>query len=111
MFLVERLTKCRTTSGSESSGSGSGVSLMAPAGSRSSSGFCGTSHAGIRTAQQPGLESSNRSWVDWVLCIFASISVLARERTSSQMPEEQMTAPTAATEKIHFANAMGFVNM
>jgi hypothetical protein len=67
MFLVERLTKCRTTSGSESSGKGGGASLIAPAGSSSASGFAGTSHTGIRTAQQPGLESSNRSGVDWEL--------------------------------------------
>ena len=64
MFSVDRLTKCRTTSGSDSSGSGSGASARASAGSSSETGRTGTSHVGNFAPLQPGLESSKINSVE-----------------------------------------------
>src|SRR5215469_9045932 len=67
MFKVERLVKCRTTSGSDSSGNAGGVAATDPPGNSSSSGRMGTSHLGNTAARRPGRESSNNGWIAWVL--------------------------------------------
>jgi len=58
MFSVERLTKCRTSSGSVNSTSGGGAEAKARRGSSSSSGLAGTSQAGNCTARRPGDDNS-----------------------------------------------------
>src|SRR6187549_506656 len=60
MLSVERLVKCRTTSGSATSGSGGGLSASAFFGNNLSMPSAGTSHTGSVAARRPGLESSKR---------------------------------------------------
>src|SRR5271157_2987578 len=58
MFSVDRLTKWRTMSGSDNSGSGRGPFARTSWGRSSSTGRTGTSHGGSLAPLQPGLESS-----------------------------------------------------
>ena len=74
MLSVERLTKCRTSSGSGSSGSGGGAAAKAAGGNSSATGRQGTSGGGNRTERQPVLESSNSGLVARVFRISASIA-------------------------------------
>ena len=81
IFSVDKLEKCRTRSGSASSGNGGGASASNSAGSNSPQGRCGTSQAGNRTARRPGLDNSNNRSVDLVLrtaCSLHQPEALAR---------------------------------
>src|SRR5436190_6840375 len=74
MLRVDRLVKCLTTSGSETSGSGGSFSASASFGSSLSTLSAGTSHVGNLAARRPGLESSKRRVEDLRLRIGQSRS-------------------------------------
>src|SRR5262245_24734553 len=63
MFLVERLTKWRMTSGSVSSGNGGAPAASSSGGTISASDLCGTSHGGSVAPRRPGFDSSNSGFV------------------------------------------------
>src|SRR5687768_9721199 len=67
MFCVDRLTKCRTRSGSVNSGKGGGESAIAQAGNSDSTGVSGTSPVGIIVERRPARDCSKSSCVARVL--------------------------------------------
>lgn len=89
MLRVDRLTKCRTTSTSLSSGNGGGSVARNRLGNSSSMAGVGTSQAGTRWHRRPGRLSSKSKAVDCGL----SIMKFPGERARRDLPSFDRPCP------------------